>query len=120
MAVGSKGSGHLATTPTPSPGNNGAPTSRTNKAEDRTRKNNTYYLINLKNYEGCIPETGVILALNFEKLDKKFQFQVIVEIIFNYTYSNIKNWGDMMPLFKQMKDLLNSFKKKETVQASWR
>ena len=112
MAVGFEGSDPPATTPTPSPGNNNAPTIRTNDVEDRKRKDNSYYLINSKNYEGCISEIGAILALKFEKLDKEAQFQVFIKKVSNYTYSNIKNGGDMIPLFKQMKDPLDSFKKK--------
>ena len=62
---------------------------------NRNCAGNAIQLTNQKNFEGSIPEIGCILALKFENLDNKAQFQVFMDKISNYTYSNIKNRGDL-------------------------
>ena len=94
-----------------------------NSDKDKKRQNNpsnAVQLSNPKNYEGNIPEVGAILALKFKKFDKKVPFQLFVEKVSTYTYSNPKNGGDMLPLFKHLKDPLVSYdsKRKPSTLAS--
>ena len=115
MVGGADSSGRPTTAPTPSPGNNDSPTSETNASEERKRpnnSNNTVQLSNPRNYEGSIPEIGAILALKFEKFGKKVPFQIFIEKVSTYTYANLKNGGDMLPLFKHLKDPLVSYESK--------
>ena len=91
-----------------------------NSDKDKKRQNNpsnAVQLSNPKNYEGNIPEVGAILALKFEKFDKKVPFQLFVEKVSTYTYSNLKNGGDMLPLFKHLKDPLISYDSKRKPSA---
>ena len=83
-----------------------------NNNNNNSRSSTTVQLSNPKNYEGSIAEIGAILALKFEKLDKKVQFQVFIDKVSNYVYSNIKNGGDLIPLFKDMVDPETKFKSK--------
>ena len=83
-----------------------------NNNNNNARSSTTIQLSNPKNYEGSIAEIGAILALKFEKLDKKAQFQVFVDKVSNYVYSNVKNGGDLIPLFKDMVDPEGNFKLK--------
>ena len=86
-----------------------------NSDKDKKRQNNpsnAVQLSNPKNYEGNIPEVRAILALQFEKFDKKVPFQLFVEKVSTYTYSNLKNGGNMLPLFKLLKDPLISYDSK--------
>ena len=95
-------------------GNNNNETRRrsNNNNSSRRQPQNTIQLTNPKNYEGSIAEVGAILALKHEKLDKKAQYQVFVEKIANYVYSNIKNGGDLIPLFSNLEDPMNKFNTK--------
>ena len=56
------------------------------------------------------------MALKHEKLDKKVQFQVFVDKVGNYAYSNVKNGGDLIPLFKDMADPKQEFDDKRKPQ----
>ena len=47
------------------------------------RSSNTIQLTNPKNYGGSIPEIDAILALKYEKLDKKVQYQVFIDKLSN-------------------------------------
>ena len=80
--------------------------------DGQRRTNNQVQLTNPKNYEGSIPEVGGIIALKYEKFDKKLQFQVFMDKVSNYTLSNFKDGGDLTPLFKKQKNSTKSFDKK--------
>ena len=97
--------------PTPTPtasGNEGNNSNdhgrRWNNNNNRRQNRNQVQLSKPKNYEGNIPEIGAILALKYEKLDKKAQFQIFVEKALNYAISNFKDGGDVAPL---LQDLVN-------------
>ena len=102
-----------ANTPTTDSNNNNETRRRSNNNNSSRRQpQNTIQLTNPKNYEGSIAEVGAILALKHEKLDKKAQYQVFVEKIANYVYSNIKNGGYLIPLFSNLEDLMKKFNMK--------
>ena len=91
-------------------GNNNNETCRRNNNNNSSRRQqNTIQLTNPRNYEGSIADVGAILALKHEKLDKKVQYQVFTEKIGNYVYSNIKNRGDLIPLFSNPKNPMDTF-----------
>ena len=63
--------------------NNNNRQNNNNNNNNSNHSSTTIQLSNPKNYEGSITEIGAILALKFEKLDKKAQFQVFVDKIAN-------------------------------------
>ena len=104
-----------ATTPASNNGNtpsNDTETRRRRNNNTNNRSNNNNILSNPKNYEGSIPDVCAILALKHESLDKKVQYQVFVDKVGNYIYSNVKNGGDLIPLFKDIIDPRTEFDNK--------
>jgi len=91
---------------------NGGNNRRRNNNNNSRREQSTIQLTNPKNYEGSISEVGAILALKHEKLDKKVQYQVFTEKVANYIYSNVKNGGDLIPLFSSLRDPMDHFNSK--------
>ena len=84
---------------------------RRNNNSNRNQSSTSVQLTNPKGYEGSIAEIGAILGLKHEKLDKKTQYQVFVDKIANYVYSNVKYGGDLLPLFKDLVNPEGTYKK---------
>ena len=105
-----------APTPTPSASESNSESDNTrrrgNNNNNRRQDRNQVQLSNPKNYEGNIPEIGAILALKYEKLDKKAQFQTFIEKALNYAISNYKDGGDIAPLLQDLVDPLPEFERK--------
>ena len=67
---------------------------------------------NSQSYVGECEDIGHILALRSEKFDKKIPFQVFLEKISTYTISNLKDSGDIQPLFTSLSDPNENFASK--------
>ena len=105
------GNGDSGSNTQATPTNNGGSQNEESNYQ-RGRRQNSIQLTNLKSYQGAISDIGAILALRHEKLDHKKQFQVFMEKVGTYVLSNLKDGGDVMPLFRRLENPTTSFDKK--------
>ena len=74
----------------------------------RCRGNRVITTIN-QSYKGECEDIGYIIALRSEKFDRKLQFQVFLEKIGTYIVSNLKDGGDIQPLYANLIDPNDNF-----------
>ena len=77
---------------------------RTN--QNSRRRNNRVVSTNSQSYQGECEDIGYILALRSEKFDKKIQFQVFLDKLGTYVVSNLKDGGDIQPLYTRIYRIL--------------
>ena len=68
--------------------------------------------MNSPSYQGECEEIGYILGLWSEKFDKKVQFQIFLEKLGTYIVSNLKDGGDIQPLYVALTDPKDNFTSK--------
>ena len=94
-------------------GNGGNRRSRNN---NRNRSNNNIDQVQLSNpvtYESDISEVGCVLGLKYEKFNNKSSsYEIFLEKVANYVVSNLKNCGNVRPLFTKMIDPTDIFNNK--------
>ena len=95
------------TQPAEAPGAPQSPTphqQRSRSNQNSRRRNNQIITTNDQSYQGECEDIGYILGLRLEKFDKKVQFQVFLEKLGVYIVSNLKDSGDIQPLYATLSD----------------
>ena len=77
--------------------------------QNSRRRNNHIITTNSQSYQGECEDIRYILALRSEKFDKKVQFQVFLEKLGTYIVSNLKDGGDIQPLYANLADPNDNF-----------
>ena len=95
------------TQPAEAPGAPQSPTphqQRSRSNQNSRRRNNQIITTNAQSYQGECEDIGYIMGLRSEKFDKKVQFQVFLEKLGIYIVSNLKDGGDIQPLYNTLSD----------------
>ena len=82
---------------------------RTRTNQNSRRRNNRVISTNNQSYQGECEDIGYILALRSEKFDKKVQFQIFLDKLGTYIISNLKDGGDIQPLYANLTDPNDNF-----------
>ena len=77
---------------------------RSRGGQNSRRRNNRIISTNSQSYQWECDDIGYILGLRSEKFDKKVQFQVFLEKLEIYIVSNLKDAGDIQPLYTTLSD----------------
>ena len=67
--------------------------------QNSRRQNNRIISTNTQSFQGECDDIGYIMGLRSEKFNKKVQFQVFLEKLGTYIVSNLKDGGDVQPLY---------------------
>ena len=85
---------------------------RSRGGQNSRRRNNRIITTDSQSYQGECKDIGFILGLRSEKFDKKVQFQVFLEKLGTYIVSNLKDGGDIQPLYATLTDPSENFTSK--------
>ena len=77
--------------------------------QNSRRRNNRIITTNSQSYQGECEDIGYICALRSEKFDKKVQLQVFLEKLGTYIVSNLKDGGDIQPLYATLTNPNDNF-----------
>ena len=80
--------------------------------QNSRRRQNRIITTNFQTYQGECEDIGYILGLQSEKFNKKVQFQVFLEKLGTYIVSNLKDGGDIQPLYTTLSDPNENFASK--------
>ena len=95
-------SGAQGATPDTTPSSrNVTSTTRTNHGRRRQQR---IIATDTVSYQGECEDFGYIIALRPERFDKKIQYQTFLKKIRNYVTLNLKDRGDIYPLYTDLKD----------------
>ena len=82
---------------------------RSRGGQNTRRRQNRIITTNSQLHQGECEDIGYILGLRSKKFDKKVQFQVFLEKLGTYIVSNLKNGGDIQPLYATLADPSENF-----------
>ena len=83
--------------------------SRSRGTQNPRRRGNRVITTNNQLYKGECEDIGYILALRSEKFDRKVQFKIFLEKLGTYIISNLKDGGDIQPLYTNLVDPNDNF-----------
>ena len=96
-------------------GNNASATGNSNNtsANSRTSRNNNVTHTNPSSFDGATSEIGAVLGLRHEKFKMKAtSFENFLDKVSTYVISNLKDGGDLKPIFRKMEDPAAKFSTK--------
>ena len=92
--------------------NSNVQSQRSRRSQNSRRRQNHIIATNSQSYQGECKDIGYILGLQSEKFDKKVQFQVFFEKLGIYIVLNLKDGGNIQPLYTTLLDPNGNFASK--------